>query len=109
MDWLQLLTGLLIAGESIILYTGMSLKKTEWINSINNAFVGFDIILGVLLIASAYGLITTQGILVIASILTHLIRDYDYNKKLPDRYAFNLPVLALLNIRLLGLVLILLQ
>ena len=109
MDWLQLLTGLLIAGESIILYTGMSLKKTEWINSINNAFVGFDIIMGILLIASAYGLITTQGILVIASILTHLIRDYDYNKKLPDRYAFNLPVLALLNIRLLGLVLILLQ
>ena len=87
----------------------MSLKKTEWINSINNAFVGFDIILGVLLIASAYGLIITQGILVIASILTHLIRDYDYYKKLPDRYAFNLPVLALLNIRLLGLVLILLH
>ena len=78
MDWLQLLTGLLIAGESISLYAGMKLKKTEWINSINNAFVGFDIFMGILLIASAYGLITTQGILVIASILTHLIRDYDY-------------------------------
>lgn len=105
MDWLQLTTGLLVAGESIALYVGK--RRTGWLNPTNQGYVFFDVVIGVLLVASALGALPTQEILVTASILTHLIRDYDHFKNVPDRYAFNLPLLILLNIRLVLLVAIL--
>lgn len=107
MDWIQLITGLLIAGESLALYEGMKLRKTGWVNPVNNGYVVFDVAIGCILIASAYGAIHTQAILVGASVLTHVIRDYDYYKKVPDRYAFNVPLLVVLNVRLLLLLTIL--
>ncbi len=106
---LQLITGLLIVGESLALYIGMSYKKSSWVNPVNNSFVVFDLVIGALLIASSIGVSPPQIILLITSTLTHVLRDYDYYKRVPDRYAFNVPLLVLLNVRLLMLVAILFQ
>ena len=106
---LELATGALIAGESIALYIGMGRKSSEWTNPTNNAYVAFDVLIGALLFLSSNGFIPTQKILVASSIITHLIRDYDYYRKVPDRYTFNAPLLIVLNIRLLMLIIILVQ
>lgn len=107
MDLLQLITGLLIAGESIALFIGMKLRKSEWLNPVNNGYLVFDVVIGTLLLASSFGVVPKQVILVVASVITHILRDYDYYKGVPDSYAFNVPLLILLNIRLLCLVVIL--
>ncbi len=109
MDLVQLITGLLIAGESIALFIGMKLQKSEWLNPVNNGYIVFDIIIGALLIASSLGVLPTQVILVGTSLITHIIRDYDYYKNVPDRYAFNIPLLVLLNLRLVLLLVILVR
>jgi uncharacterized BrkB/YihY/UPF0761 family membrane protein len=60
-NWLQLITGLLITSETIILYVGKRLNK-EWLNSSNIGYIVFDVVIGTLLIASAYRIIPTQEI-----------------------------------------------
>jgi hypothetical protein len=88
------------------LYAGMRLHK-DWLNPTNNGYIVFDVVIGTLLVASAYGVIPTQEILIVTAIVTHLLRDYDYIKKLPERYALNTPLLVVLNIRLIMLIAIL--
>ena len=100
MNWLQLTTGLLITGETIILYFGKRLNK-EWLIPSNIGYIVFDVVIGALLVASAYRVIPTQEILLLSAIITHLFRNYEYYKKVPERYAFNLPLLIVLNIRLI--------
>lgn len=109
MDTLQLLTGLLVSGESIVLFIGMKTKKSDWLNPVNKGYIVFDIIVGATLVASSLGVIPAPVVLIFASIITHFLRNYDHYKKVPSRYAFNLPLLVLLNIRLLGLVFIIQQ
>ncbi len=91
------------------LYLGMKLQKSEWLNPVNNGYIVFDVVIGALLVASSLGTIPTQVILVAASVIIHIIRNYDHYKKVPDRYAFNLPLLVLLNIRLILLLAILVK
>lgn len=109
MDLLQLITGLLVAGESIALFIGMKLQKSEWLNPVNIGYIVFDVLIGVSLVGASIGVIPTQMILVVTSVITHLIRDYDHCKQVPDRYAFNIPLLVLLNLRLVMLFAILVQ
>ena len=109
MDVIQLAAGLLIAGESIILYFVMRLRGSPWVNPVNNAYVVIDVIVGLILVASGYGVIPVQGMILITSALIHAYRDYDVYQKLENRYAFNIPVLLVLNVRLLALVYIILN
>ena len=103
MDIIQLVTGLLIAGESLVLYVLMRLRGSSWVNPVNTAYVGIDVMVGAILIASGYGLIPVQGMILITSALIHAYRDYEVYQKLENRYAFNIPLLLVLNIRLLAL------
>lgn len=107
MNAIQFITGLLMAGESAALFIGMHLRDTGWNNPVNRAYVLFDIIVGGLLTAAAYDVARISTIVLATSALTHIIRDYDYMRDVPDRYAFNIPLLIVLNIRLLGLLLVL--
>ena len=106
MNWLQLITGLLITGETVVLFLGMRLNK-EWFTPSNNGYLVFDLVIGTLLITSAYGVIPTQDILLFTAIITHFFRNYEYYRKTLVRYAFNMPLLVLLNIRLILLIVIL--
>jgi hypothetical protein len=108
MDIVQLGAGLLIAGESSLLYGVMSMKKSPWVSPLNQAYVVIDIIVGLTLIASGLNLIPTQGMILLTSALIHAYRDYEAYQKLENRYAFNTLLLVVLNIRLLALIYILL-
>ena len=103
MDIIQLATGLLIVVESLALYVVMRLKDSLWINPVNTAYVVIDIIVGLILVVSGYGLILVQGMILITSALIHVYRDYEVYQKLENRYAFNTPLMLVLNIRLLAL------
>ena len=109
MDLVQVATGLLIAGESIVLYFLLRGKDSPWINPVNTAYVVIDGIVGAILVASGYGLIPVQDMIILTSALIHGYRDYEVYQKLENRYAFNLPLLLVLNIRLLALAYILLN
>ena len=109
MDIIQLATGLLIVVESLALYVVMRLKGSLWINPVNTAYVVIDVIVGLILVVSGYGLILVQGMILITSALTHVYRDYEVYQKLENRYAFNTPLMIVLNIRLLALGYILLN
>jgi len=105
----QLIAGLLIAGESLVLFFVMHLKNSSWVNPVNTAYVVIDVIVGLILLASAFDLIPAQNIILITSTLIHIYRDYEVFQSLENRYAFNTPLLLLLNIRLLALVYIILN
>ena len=101
MDYFQLAAGLLIAGESLALFTFMSTNDSPWLNPMNRAYVIIDVLVGSALIASGFGLIPVLKILLATAALIHLYRDYEAMQGMDDRYAFNAPILIVLNIRLL--------
>jgi len=103
MDIIQLATGILITGESLFLYALMRSRDSSWVNPINTAYVVIDVIVGLILVVSGYGLIPAQGMILITSALIHIYRDYEAYQRLENSYAFNTPLLLLLNIRLLAL------
>jgi hypothetical protein len=109
MDIIQLVTGVLIAGESLALYVIMRLRDSPWINPINTAYVAIDILVGLILLASGYDLIPVKDIILIIATLLHIYRDYAVYKILDNPFAFNLPLLVVLNIRLIALSYIILK
>ena len=109
MDIIQLVAGLLIAGESLVLYYVMRQRNSPWVNPVNTAYVVIDVIVGLILLVSGYGLIPVQSMILITSALIHVYRDYEVYQKLENRYAFNTPILIVLNIRLLALAYIILN
>ena len=109
MDLIQLGAGLVIAGESSLLYAVLKRRQSPWVTPVNQAYVVIDVIVGLCLIASGLSWIPTQGLIVLTSALIHVYRDYEVVQKLENRYAFNTPLLLVLNIRLLALIVILLQ
>ena len=103
MDILQLATGVLIAGESLVLYVLMHLRGSPWVNPVNTAYTVIDVIVGLILLVSGYGLISIQGVILVTSALIHMYRNYEVYQKLENRYAFSTLLLLVLNIRLLAL------
>ncbi|MBD3171416.1 hypothetical protein GF326_02985 [Candidatus Bathyarchaeota archaeon] len=103
MNLIQFLTGLLVAGESIILYFVMKYKSSPWLTPMNRAYVVIDIITGLTLLASGLKWIPVQRIILLTSALIHIYRDYEAYRGMENRYAFNTPLLVVLNIRLLAL------
>jgi fatty acid desaturase len=101
MDYVQLAAGLLIAGESTALFTFMNMNGSPWLNPMNRAYVIIDVLVGSTLIASGFGLIPVLKIILVTAALIHLYRDYEAMRGMDDRYAFNTPLLIVLNIRLL--------
>ena len=108
MDVIQLAAGLLIAGESSLLYAGMRLRKSPWVNPVNQAYVVIDVLVGLILLASGIAWIPVQNMIMLTSALIHAYRDYEAYKNLENRFAFNTSLLIVLNIRLLMLIWILL-
>lgn len=109
MDIIQVATGLLIAGESLTLYTVMRHRDSPWMNPVNQAYVVIDVIVGFFLIASGLELMIVHDVILITSALIHLYRDYEVYRGLENRYAFNTPLLVVLNIRLLALLYLILN
>jgi len=109
MDIIQLAAGLLIAGESLVIYVAMHLRNSPWIIPVNTAYVVIDVIVGLILLASGYDLIPAQDMILIISALIHVYRDYEVYQGLETRYVFNMPLLLVLNIRLLALAYIILN
>jgi hypothetical protein len=68
-----------------------------------------DILVGLILLASGLDLIPVQSIIMVTSAFIHLYRDYEVYQKLENRYAFNTPLLVVLNIRLIALIYIILN
>jgi hypothetical protein len=109
MDIIQLVAGLLMAGESAVLYIVMRNKDSPWLTPVNQAYVIMDILVGLILLASGLDLIPVQSIIMVTSAFIHLYRDYEVYQKLENRYAFNTPLLVVLNIRLIALIYIILN
>ncbi len=103
MDYIQLAAGLLIAGESTVLFTFMNMNGSPWLNPMNRAYIIIDVIVGSILIASGLELIPVLRIILATSALIHLYRDYEVLQNMDDRYAFNTLLLVVLNIRLMAL------
>ena len=108
MEYIQIATGLLIAGESAILFSFMSMYGSSWANPVNRAYVVIDVIVGLILLASGLGVIPVQKIILGTSALIHFYRDYEIIQGIDDRFAFNLPLVLILNIRLALLIYIIL-
>jgi hypothetical protein len=108
MEYIQIATGLLITGESIILYSLMNANGSSWANPVNQAYVVIDVIVGLILLASGFGLIPVQRIILGTSALIHFYRDHEIIHRTEDRFAYNMPLVVVLNIRLVLLIYIIL-
>ena len=92
-----------------MLYAVLGRRKSPWVTPVNQAYVVIDIIVGLVLLLSGLNIIPIQSLILATSALIHIYRDYEALQKLENRYAFNTPLLVVLNIRLLALIIILLR
>jgi hypothetical protein len=104
------LTGLIIVGESLLLFIGLGLMgdSNTWVGVKNNCLIVLDIITGFILLFYSYDKSSVSEkvfkIIMMLGVLTHIYRDFEYFSKVLDRFIFNHPLLILNNIRLTGLV-----
>lgn len=106
------LTGAIMAGEAVALYSGTHLignSNHPWINRKNDLFLGLDVLCGAGIIAMAF--IPEQEMpqalrysLVGAAVLSHGYRDWEYAVNQPNAFCFNLPLFVVNNVKLIGTV-----
>ena len=100
---------LIIIAEAVALFTGFYLmkKKPEWLSTRNIIFLLLDLITGFGII---YLMITGKSIpnilfseLLIAGVISHLLRSGEYFLKRKIIFCFNIPLFIINNIKLVGL------
>lgn len=107
-----LLTGLLIFGEALALLigTGFIIKpRPVWLNTKNFAFLLDDLFFGILLILLAAQVFTQTWIfwvVVISTFLSHALRDAEFVANFPNKFCANAGLFLLNNVKLAGLLLI---
>ena len=109
MEIIQIATAALITGESLVLYFISRYRDSPWVNPVNTAYVVIDLTTGTILLLSGLGVFQVQKMIMLTSGFIHLYRDYETIRGLENRYAFNTPLLIVLNIRLLALAYIILN
>jgi hypothetical protein len=113
----SILTGITISGEALALLVGMTLLSPQpnpWVTPLNLFWLGLDILCGAGILtctllpgAGAVNQVMLPVILVF-SLGAHLYRDWEFlTSHIPSRFLINTPLFVVNNIRLLGLVLIL--
>jgi hypothetical protein len=107
---LTIVTGTVIAGETLALLVGMhwlSPAGNPWISIKNNGFLALDtaVGLGFLVLALAVLNFPLSGIfrtLILLSLLAHVYRDGEY-LSVANKFCANVPLLVVNNIKLVGL------
>ena len=97
--------GLLVAGESLALWIGVIVRQPDspWVTDTVRILLVLDIVSGAALAASADG-----GVLQVPAaaviLATHAYRVWEYLAGRPDRFCFNLRLFLFNNLKLLGVV-----
>jgi hypothetical protein len=105
------LTGLVIAGEALALLVGMRVLSgagNPWVSPKNDAFLGLDILagLGLILVALLDSHLFASGafyLLALTSLLAHGTRDWECLARVENAFCANVPLFAVNNLKLLGL------
>jgi hypothetical protein len=108
---LSLAMGILVVGEAILLLIGMygnRAKKVEWKTRFNTNTLLIDVAFGVILIFNAVEDMPLKIIAIGALIITHGFREFEYfHKGKKDQLIFNIPLLAVNTIKLVGILFLL--
>jgi len=112
---ITLLTALIICGEALALTVGMVLVQrghNPWFTAKNAIILGLDLFLGGVLVYLVWlgndpigSWIFTGAVLI--SLLTHTYRDLEYFSGQPHPFCANQPLFVVNNLKLLGLLVIL--
>ena len=107
-----LLTGLLIFGEALALLvsTGLVVKpRPSWLNRKNVTFLLDDLFFGIVLMLLAAQVFTQAWIFwiaVISTFLSHALRDAEFVANFPNKFCANSGLFLLNNVKLAGLLLV---
>jgi len=110
-----LLTGLLIVGEAIALFVGMGFivkPRPEWWSRKNITFLMDDLFFGTILILLAFGILNAAWIYwvsIISTFLSHAWRDAEFVAGFPNRFCGNSALFVVNNLKLVGLISIVMQ
>ena len=111
-----LITGLVMLGEAKVLFTGLrlvQLAKSPWFTLNNCILMGSDILFGFVLLAFLFLSESTIvsvlfWVAVCFSFLTHGYREWEYLAQRENRFCGNTPQFIINNVKLIGLLIILL-
>ena len=106
-----MLTGLVLTGEALALLVGMHFLSdgdNPWLSFKNDSFLVLDIVAG---LGLAYLALAHRGpvrphaldFLVGLALLTHGYRDWEYLARAANPFCANAPLLAVNNLKILGL------
>jgi hypothetical protein len=110
------LIGLVILGEALALLVGMHILSEHgnpWISFQNDFLLGVDIVTGsaLMYLAMVNGRIDQSNLAYFAvtlAFLAHAYREWEYLIKSPTRFCINSPLFMFNNVKLIGLVVLIL-
>ena len=114
LEIITLLTGAFIAGEALALTMGMYFmgsSQTSWISR-NTLFLVLDVVVGFGLIYLAFATSDVDTwmifyLLSVMALITHGYREWEYLADVEHKFCFNMPLFVVNNIKLIGLVIML--
>lgn len=108
------LIGLAIVGEALALLVGMHIlseRGNPWVSIKNDLLLGVDIVTGagLMYLAVVNGRMDRSNwayFVVALALLAHAYREGEYLWQIPDRFCVNAPLFAFNNVKLIGLLVI---
>ena len=107
------LTGAVTAGEAVALAIGMHLLSSgdnPWLSVKNDLLLGVDLISGVVMVigglAGSGFTVAVLNTAVAVSLIAHGYREWEYLARAGNAFCFNLPLFVLNNVKLIGLLII---